>query len=48
MDGEAEGRARGCSLKAGGEEEGGEKLCGLSQAGAGLSVGRIGSGAKDG
>lgn len=48
MDGEAEGPPRGCSMKADGEQEGGEKLCGLSQAGAGLSVGGIGSGAKDG
>lgn len=47
MDGETEvGGGAACSV--GGEPEGSEELSGLSQAGAGLGVGGMGSGAEDG
>lgn len=38
----------GAACSVGGEPEGSEELSGLSQAGAGLGVGGMGSGAEDG
>lgn len=47
VDGVAEAGGRGAACGAGGDP-GGEKLSGLSQAGAELGVGGMGSGTNDG